>query len=269
MKKSLILVFALSLFSCSSDDDSIKKDSEEAANYLPLNPENYWVYNVSSSGVSEKDSLYVNEIIEFDGKTYNTFTTENQNPKGFYSEMMSNGKHRISETKLLMTGEFNIEDVFQNVFQIPSLELTDFVLFDSDASQGNVLDSKTAEFTVPYNEMDIKAEYTLSTSAGQIFDSYITPEGKTYQYVKSVQIKVKAKVDISMDFSGFPITYPILNNQDIIVSTFYYAKNIGVVYANTTIKYQLNELPVDGLELPIPENYNSTTEENLDNYLIE
>ena len=61
-----------------------------------------------------------------------------------------------------------------------------------------------------------------------------------------------------------PITVPILNPQDVIVSTQYYAEGIGMIYAKTEINYQLNDFSQAGIELPIPQESSSTVEESLD-----
>jgi hypothetical protein len=50
--------------------------------------------------------------------------------------------------------------------------------------------------------------------------------------------------------SGVPTTITVLPAQDVIVMTEYYSKNIGVIYNNTTIQYQLNSTAVTVLNIP-------------------
>lgn len=66
---------------------------------------------------------------------------------------------------------------------------------------------------------------------------------------------------------GVPVTFPILNTQDVIVSNQYYARNIGMVYAATTFSYNLEDLTGLGLTLPIPETMNEVRTESLHDYL--
>ena len=74
-----------------------------------------------------------------------------------------------------------------------------------------------------------------------------------------------------MTISPFPmpLTFTILEAQDVAVSTSYYVENIGVVQTDTNIQYQLNtsvisQLPGGGL--PIPPSGNIMSGEKLVNY---
>ena len=60
-----------------------------------------------------------------------------------------------------------------------------------------------------------------------------------------------------------PFTVSILDSQDVIVSTHYYAEGVGMIYSKTAINYQLNQLPQGAGELPIPQQGSSTIEEFL------
>ena len=57
--------------------------------------------------------------------------------------------------------------------------------------------------------------------------------------------------------------------QDVVVSTQYYAENIGVVHVVTDFEYELNDLSQYPIELPIPEASAVHQEEVLVNYSVE
>ena len=70
--------------------------------------------------------------------------------------------------------------------------------------------------------------------------------------------------------SGIATNLTVLPAQDIIVSTQYYAKNIGVIYNNTTIQYALNPAAASSLNLPstIPTSGILTQQESITTYHV-
>jgi len=72
------------------------------------------------------------------------------------------------------------------------------------------------------------------------------------------------KITTTQVVSGITVPITLMNAQDVVTSTQYYSKNIGMVYANTLINYQLNSIP--GVTLPIPSSQTATQEEFLSTY---
>jgi hypothetical protein len=77
------------------------------------------------------------------------------------------------------------------------------------------------------------------------------------------------EITTTMDVFGFPVTFPILAPQDVLVSTMYFAKDIGMVYANTVISYSLEDFSAANIELPIPSSGTEVQQEFLDVYSAE
>lgn len=262
------LLLGMALFGCSSDDNSGGNNDTGAGTYLPQQQGNYWVYDVESEEFSGRDSLYVSGTTTSQGNTYYTYSTLDF-PYGFYSELMTSGGSRSSGSKIFMTGAVGLGDLFGLDFG-SDINLDDFVIFDSSASQGTILDSEVGSFMIPYSdEMELLVEYSLSSKAGQNYPNYTVPNGNSYENVKSVTIAVSTKITAYIQVFGFTVPYVILNNQDVLSSTQYYAKDIGVVYVNTDFQYHLNEVPIPEFDLPIPQNFQSNTTETLDDYLVE
>lgn len=262
-----ILLFGLTLFGCSSDDNS-GADNNNSGDFLPQQLGNYWVYDVISDEFSGRDSLYVSGTTTSQGNTYYTYSSS-EVPFGFYSGLMTSGQSRVSDSKIFMNGAIGLGDMLGEDFDF-EIDLNDFLIFDGNASQGTALDSESGEFEIPYQEdVTLKIEYTLSAKAGQNYPNYTLSNGDSYTNVKSTQIAVSVKITANVVFSGFPLSLTVLDNQDVINSTQYYANNVGVIFVNTDFQYQLNEIPFPGIELPIPQNFQSNTKEVLDNYSVE
>ena len=81
-------------------------------------------------------------------------------------------------------------------------------------------------------------------------------------------IKLVANLKVStvyvLPVVNTPLTVNILDSQDVIVSTQYYAEGVGMVYSKTDMNFQVNDFSQFGIDLPIPEEGSSTIEEFLD-----
>lgn len=266
--KLLFLLFASALFGCSSDDSSGDNPPIQGQNdFFPQKQGNYWVYDVSSTQGEGRDSLYISGIDTNNEQTYYTFSTQDNMPTGFYSSVMISGESRTSDSKVYINGSISMADILGEDFAGYGIDFQDFLFFDATASQGQILGSESGEFEIPYNDMTFSVEYTLSAKAGQSYADYSTPNGASYEDVKSVTITVSAEITANIVLFGFPVSYPLLSTQDIISSSQYYANNTGMVFATTDFQYNLNE--IDGFAIPIPESYFSNTSEELDLYWVE
>lgn len=265
--KTITLLFGIALLGCSSDDNSDNNNiGGNVSDYLPQQQGNYWIYDVNSDEFSGRDSLYVSGTTISQGDTYYTYQTS-EAPYGFYSGLMTSGQSRTSGSKIFMNGALGLGDIFGEGFDF-EIELDDFVVFDGDASQGQTLDNESGNFTIPYTpEIELEVEYTLFSKAGQNYPNYTLANGDSYDNVKSVTVAISAKITANIVISGFPFSYPILDTQEVLSSTQYYASTVGVIAVNTDFQYQLNEIP--GYELPMPQNFQSNTTEVLDDYVVE
>lgn len=265
--KFIILLFGITLFSCSSDDNSGGLDNNNSSDYLPQEQGNYWVYDVNSGYFSGRDSLYIAGTTSSAGNTYQTYLTSDI-PYGFYSGLMSSGQSRTSGSKMFINGSFSFGDIL-GIELGSNINLDDFVIFDNNTVQGTILDTESGSFNVPYSdEVDLLVEYTLSSKTGQSYSNYSLSSGDSYEDVRSTEIVISAKITANTEVFGFPISLPILDTQNVVSSTQYYAKNVGVVNVNTTVQYQLNEIPDTGFELPILQSFSNNITEVLDIYFI-
>ncbi|HUH50499.1 MAG TPA: hypothetical protein VLZ11_00165 [Flavobacterium sp.] len=268
--KFLFLFLALGFLSCSSDDSGSTPIIPVGDNaYFPQDQGNYWVYDVmSEQAPASRDSLYINAAIEENGYTYYSYATENNMPLGFYSRIMTSGKSRNSGSRVLISGTMNAGDIFGGNLGELEVNFNNFLFFDASATSGKPLDSKSDSFNFLYNDIDFKIDYILSTTAGQSFPTH-TIGDVVYENIKTTTLSLKAKITATVNLFGVEIPYVIMNQQDIILSTQYYAKNVGVIFVDTKIEYHLNELPIPDVELPVPQDFESSSSETLDIFYIQ
>lgn len=267
MKKTLLL-FALGLFivSCSDDDSTDNTPSVTTSAYLPLDAGNYWVYEVESTVVEAngRDSLYVANDTVIGNKTYHKFKTLHL-PTGFFTRALRNNGVRAADGKLLLSGSTTINFTEELPF---SLSVEDFEIFNENAGNNEELDTETGTIEQEIMGYDVSIDYTLTSTSKNTLATY-TAGGQTYTNVKPVEMRLNIEVTVWVVIEGLPnpIPFTLINPSDVVVSTQYYAENIGMVHAVTDFNYELEETP--GFELPMPETGSQHQEEFLVQYNVE
>jgi len=262
MKKTFLLI-ALGLFivSCSSDDDSNNNDNTSTS-YFPSNEGNYWVYDVNSDIMDGRDSLYIANDTLINSNTYQKLRTKNL-PFGFFSNSLRNNAVKESEGKIFVTGAvgFNISE------DIPlSLPINNFVVFDQNAADNQQLGAINGIIQQEIEGYTLEFSYSLTSKAKTSIATF-TSGTETYTNVKPVEITVNLSINIKTEFAGLPITFPLMTSQNVVVSTQYYAPEIGVVKTITDLSYELTQIP--NIELPIPQSGSEHQEEILVDYSIQ
>ncbi len=259
MKHSYFIAILLLVFmnSCSTDDSN-NDDQPSEKNYFPLENEDFWTYDVEGE-FAGRDSLYVANDTTISGNSYKKLKTK-ELPFGFFTSSLAENGIRKIDDKLVVSGSTNI-DLLEG-FPI-SLDVTDFVLFKENASDGQELSSIDGTFNYQYEEFPLTFNYTMQSVFQESLESFSVPNHATYQDVKVMKIIVN--LEITSVFNGGGIDFPIniLNPQNVVVSTQYYAANIGMIYSTTDINYILasDQVPVD-----IPSSGSQNIKEYLDTY---
>jgi hypothetical protein len=250
------------LISCSSGNDASDTVTDTA--YFSLKSGSFWTYNVpeNEAGPAGRDSLYTASDTLIGAVTYKKFKTKDQ-PFGFYSNSLNGNSLRKSGDKLLLTGAASLN--FQATLPI-NLALSDFVIFKESAADNEVIGTFSGTMTQTLQGLPLLINYILKATAISTLPTYVSPDGTVYTDVKSV--KTTLNLEISAVNENLPVPIPVMAPQDVVTSTQYYAKNIGMVYAHTVVAYHLEDFSGLGT-LPIPQSASQTQEEFLDTYHIE
>lgn len=261
MKTNFVYLLLIGIFisSCSSTDDS--SDGASATSLFPLTNGNYWTYDVDAQ-IDGRDSLYVKGDTLISSLTYKKMKTK-QIASGFFSNSLRNNGVRINGSLVQLTGGLSFDLGLTTPL---NFAVQDFVILKKNAVQNDVLSTVTGSFNQTIGDYPMTFDYTVkSISDGNV--ATFTSNGKTYNDIQKTKVVVSLKVSTTTTIPGttFPLTVVVLNQQDVVTSTQYYANTIGMVYADTNITYQLNSLP--NITLPIPESGNQNIKEYLDTYL--
>lgn len=255
--KKLVYAFAglavLLSASCSNDDDSNSGSGD--TNFLPLTAGNYWVYDVSGSVPSGRDSVYTDHDTIIGANTYKKVETGNV-PSGFFSNVINNNGIRKDGDALKLSGSTAVN--FSSDFPF-TIAVTDLIVFKESATAGRELGTVTGTIEQVYEGQPFTLTYKLTTTADQTLPTY-SISGHNYTNVK----KVKAVVNLSISYSlqGFPVT--VLTPQDVVTSYQYYAQNIGVVNVETNFTYNID--PTIATLLDIAPTTTQTQQEILSTY---
>jgi hypothetical protein len=275
---SLVII---AFWSCSRHDDS--SDGSNPADavptlYMPIKLNNFWRYDVSTSvnggtAAANKDSLYVgiDTLSTYKEMKSSGVQPAKITPTGFYSNVLHNNALRIDGTRLRMTGTANLQLPIPGISPI-AVNLSDFIIFKDNAAAGTELNSVSNTFTqnVQISATQtylLKFDYTFKAVSDDNL-STCASNGHNYNDIKKTKLILNLTVTYPTTLSGVPTTITVLPAQDVVVMTEYYAKNIGVIYNNTAIQYQLNPSAVTLLNIPptIPSSANINQEEFLNNY---
>lgn len=259
--KSLSLLVCIAFFlSCSSDETSTASNSE---NYYPLSVGNYWTYDIEGP-MPSRDSLYVANDTVITGVTFKKMKTKFM-ATGFFASALSGNGLRVDNSKIVLTGGLN----FAISADLPiNLSVSNFTILDEAAGANTELSTASGTFSQTVSSFPLTFTYSLKSIADGTIPSFTSPDGTFYSNVKKTKIVLSLKITTTSVIPGttIPFNVTVLEQQNVLTSAQYYAKNIGMVYTSTDTTYQLN--PNIGAFLPIPMSGNQNQKEFLDLYHI-
>lgn len=261
MKLKHLFLLGLATFAVSCSNSDSASDTAPISFELPLEINNYWVYDVDFTNGTSRDSLYISNDTLINGITFKKFKTKTAPAAGFYSSSLRENGVRKDGNKLLLSGNLALGSG-QNLPVDLDVTLDNFVIFQANASNNAELDSQSGSFQQTVNNIPITVNYTLKSVAGETLDNYTTLNGDTFTNVKKAKIVITASATANIIGS----TLPVLNSQDILVSYHYVAENVGVIFTETTFSYTIASAIATQLGIPATNTQNQT--ETLDTYMV-
>lgn len=263
MKKITLLFVLIIIVSCSTNDDKQEDPVVEVYNYFPLTLSSYWNYNNENEEGIAKDSLYTSSNEVLNGLNYTKFIAS-EPISGFMTSMMSQNLMRTAESKLFLNGEFGTPLI--EGFPDISIPLTDLIIYDKEAENGTLLSEEIGEISEIIDDIPIIINYTISTIQGDILDEGIG--AFTTNKVLTSSIILNLSISTNIEILGTVIVIPILQAQDVIKTTNYFASGVGLIFSESLIEYELEDLSSLGIDLPIPSEDSSSATQNINTYQI-
>ncbi|MFD0932292.1 hypothetical protein ACFQ0R_06700 [Psychroflexus salinarum] len=259
MKKILLLaVFILATLSCSEEDDSSLVSD---VNYFPLEIENSWTYsNQSYSNTENSQGTETLTINNQDGNRFSFTQIVNSQP-GLFTSVLASGEvyKQNGNQKIIYDG--NLSLALDNNLQNFEFPLDDIILYDANLSQGDVMFSNAGELQQNINGFPVDFEYEInSTHKGFLISEVINDV--TYEDIFVSEINISLSASVFLVISNFSI----LQKQDIIKITNYYAKDIGLIYSKADTEIIFEDIP-EQLNTEISD-VNTTSTQNLMSYSL-
>lgn len=181
---------------------------------------------------------------------------------GFYTNILNANTIRKDGDKLRITGTTGL--ALSQGLPI-DINVSDFILFKENSSNNKELDAITGLIEQNLQGLPLKIDYKLTSVFKESLANFTVPGKESYNNVKVITLIANLKVTTLylVPVINTPLTITILEPQDVIVSTNYYAEGIGMIYSKTAINYHLNDFSQFNVNLPIPAESSSIVEEFL------
>ena len=257
--------------SCSSDesDTAVKAEPTGATttSYFPIKSNNFWTYKTENISVNPvvigRDSMYVGNDSIINSITYKRMNTKSLQT-GFFCGALRNNGLRADGKRIKLSG-----DVSVNIgASLPvSFSVNDFVIFKENASSleqlGSVSGTILNETALPGYPLTVS--YTLSAKEDGSLATF-TSNGVNYTDVKKVKLTLNLKVNAQV--GQFSVNVLSSENQNVLISEQYYAKNHGVIKSETNISFSLNPLLAELITIDFPLSSSQTINDYLLTKLI-
>jgi len=274
LKSLSFFVFCLML-SCDNEAVGSSNDGNNSGNIDNFIPsEGYWIYDVSNNSeinpemnFTATDSVYVDE-------EFNDYFTLSANDDGLangsMNMMLTNGNLYNSASKLTFDGVISLPE------NIAALGLNDFTLnnvtlLNLDVENGEVmfLQEELISNTLDIQETEIPIDlnYEIKTSKTD-FHTSININGIEYSNVFEGEFTFSLSVTGTFPIFGFTQSVSIIDPQDIIYTTYYYAESTGLVRAESSQGFELSSelstiLDLLGIPIGFPTSFGSENIEQL------
>ncbi len=152
-----------------------------------------------------------------------------------------------------------------------SIPLNDVILFDANATNPELSilsDTLNEDIMLDTGEtLPLIINYTSTTFQDAILASY-TVGSQTFNDVIESRIVLNLEILAEINIAGTIIELPLLAPQNALVIKNYYAANTGLILSEVTVDYQLSDLGMAGIELPIPSQSTQVTTSSITSFTV-
>lgn len=249
----IILLFAIVLTSCSTDEtvqtNSYTNETTEAGNYYPSTLDSFWNYDVSNTDNSSNETLMTTDNIYVDNVTATFFTlgaNNNTIANGTMNGLLTSSELSRTDTELILNGNLELPEELSDLIDF-EINLNAIKLYKINATNGAELSNSSNTIQQDFNGFPLTINYEITTNALGNEDT-ISLNGDTYNTVTIADFKLKLTVTTTITVAGFSVDINILEPQDVISITNYFAKDIGLVRSQANTNFTISSTAITALE---------------------
>jgi len=239
---------------------------QDETNFFPLVVDNSWDYTNTTTDDNGTDMN--NETMTLTGE-------EIVNDTLFFQAESDNISANLTTTGIFVGGElFKKDDQLQIKSQFDDLvsglpagislpiDANVIPIYSLTAGENADLFSESGSFTQTQNDIDFDVNFTLSSQNAGSMDS-MDVSGTTYDNVIASSVILNMEISATVTQGGFPVTVTILNEQDVLTATHYFADEIGMIKSEIITSINFEDIP--NIDLP---DINSNTVQELQSHNV-
>ena len=279
-KLNLVIVVIMVLpflIACNNNSDSL--DEPITGDYFPSNLNNLWNYSIENVSTTNPNlNSEFQDAIKVSNVDVNSFTLEVNNggiAYGPVSTILASGDLTKFDSSLEYNGNLSLPILSEFVSTANSqIALADFVIYDLEADVDSELaslsNSITENIDFDGNAVATTISYTVSNTRKSNLNSLVV-EDEVFNDVISTEIVIDLSVYLSF---GVLVDQPLLEPQNVITITNYYAKDVGLIKSEANLSYSLNEglinlLRLAGVTIDFETNGAINTTQQITSYSID
>ncbi len=228
-----------SLTSCSSDDDNSNTDINFSGDFFPSTIDNQWNYEVETLNSNDEESVLTNDLLTVlanDGTKFNVTVENNITANGFMNTILTTGDLITTNTSLISSGIISLPINGIDVF---SFEYDNAILFNTSADENEELASISETINRDVQGIPLTVTFTLTSTQLENIERF-TANNTNYDIVTSSNISLSLELSTSTNLFGTNQTITLLEKQDVLNITNYFAKDVGLILSDASFNYQLN-----------------------------
>ncbi|WP_375239257.1 hypothetical protein [Aurantibacter sp.] len=284
--KTYATAFLVLILSACSSDDSIdsndnnggetnnngSQQTEITGDFFPLTQDNEWNYNVVNTDNDTTDETESTDVLKVESVLGDAYTLSVNNggvANGTMNSILTSGELTATDTQLTATGslEFPIDGVSDL-----SIDFTNAKFYDTTANLNSTIHNQSGTLNETIQTIPLTINYDLSSTQLDNLETY-TVNDVTYTNVTKAKIELDLEVKATITVV-IPITLSIIDNQNVLDITAYYADGVGLIYAEADTQFEMNattiaQLQQAGIDLSgIPTSLSVTNTQTIDTYTV-
>lgn len=278
----LTLVFILT----GCNDEAYESDSnssvdDPAGDFLTITPQSYWIYDVQSTSedlpnmdFTAQDSIYVTSA---SGNDVMLSANDNGMANGSMNGILTNGTMGVTPTSLSFSGGLELPENFSDLGLDNGLEVNDLLIFDLESENNDIMFVQEATATEVLNiqgtQIPVELDYELTTTKVNFYET-MTLNGTEYNNVFEGTLNLSLGVVGTFNLGLFTQTLAIIEPQNILETSYFYAEQIGLVRAQSVQGFNLSSqfnalVELANIPFDFPTSISVENVEELSDYSIE
>ena len=278
----LTLVFILT----GCNDEAYESDSnssvdDPAGDFLTITPQSYWIYDVQSTSedlpnmdFTAQDSIYVTSA---SGNDVMLSANDNGMANGSMNGILTNGTMGVTPTSLSFSGGLELPENFSDLGLDNGLEVNDLLIFDLESENNDIMFVQEATATEVLNiqgtQIPVELDYELTTTKVNFYET-MTLNGTEYNNVFEGTLNLSLGVVGTFNLGLFTQTLAIIEPQNILETSYFYAEQIGLVRAQSVQGFNLSSqfnalVELANIPFDFPSSISVENVEELSDYSIE